>query len=84
MDHALRFDQALDQAVFLDLGAGRNDRLQAFENFVHRLQEFLLFGVAFGKPGVNVCQVSVLNRHVTTTPLYKFRHRFYVSTFAAA
>ena len=70
-DDALRLYNALNQAVFLQLRAGLNDRLQAFQNFIHRLQEFLLLSVARGQALIHTGQVSVLDRHSNTLSLFR-------------
>ena len=72
-DHALRLNDALDQAVLFQLGAGLDDRLQAFQNFVHRLQKLFLLGVALGQTFVHTGQISVLDRHSNTLSLF-WRH----------
>ena len=62
-DDALRLDKALDQAGLLIFGVSLNNRLEALEDFLDRLQKLLLLGVALCKALIYTLQVSILNCH---------------------
>ena len=61
--NALRLHQTLDEPGLLILGMGGHDRLQAFQNLLHRLQKFLLLGVAGFQALVHALQIRIVDRH---------------------
>ena len=60
---ALRLNDAFDQTVLFDFGAGRHDGFERFKNFLNRLQKLLLLGIALGKTGIHAGQISILDGH---------------------
>ena len=69
-DDALRLNQALDQACLFIFRMGLNNGLQAFENFLNSLQEFLLLSIALCKALVHFVQISIFNRHGIHSPFW--------------
>lgn len=69
-DDALRLNQALDQACLFIFRMGLNNGLQAFENFLNSLQEFLLLSIALCKALVHFVQISIFDRHGIHSPFW--------------
>ena len=69
-DDALRLNQALDQACLFIFRMSLNNGLQAFENFLNSLQEFLLLSIALCKALVHFVQISIFDRHGIHSPFW--------------
>ena len=68
--NTLGFHHAFDQTGLLIFRMGLNNGLQAFENFLNSLQEFLLLSIALCKALVHFVQISIFDRHGIHSPFW--------------